>query len=79
MRPIEALLILSNLLTFGALTVVPPRAVRWLRHSAPVALLIAVAQVLIEGARWQTIPAYVLTGRVAAERRESRLKGQSWS
>lgn len=33
-----------------------------MRYSAPIALLIAVAQVLVEGARWQMIPAYVLTG-----------------
>jgi hypothetical protein len=43
------------------LTVSLPRAVRWMRHSAPVALPMAVAQVLVEGARWQMIPAYVLT------------------
>ncbi len=62
MRSIEALLILANLLTFVALTVSLPRAVRWMRYSAAIALLIAVAQVLVEGARWQMIPAYVLTG-----------------
>ena len=62
MRSIEALLVLASLLTFVTLTVSLPRAVRWMRYSAPIALLMAVAQVLAEGARWQMIPAYVLTG-----------------
>jgi predicted dienelactone hydrolase len=65
MRSIEALLLLANLLTFVALTVSLPRALRWmrwLRYSAPIALPMAVAQVLIEGARWQMIPAYGLAG-----------------
>ncbi|MEO8120380.1 MAG: hypothetical protein ABI606_13815, partial [Rhodoferax sp.] len=39
-----------------------PRAMRWMRYAAPVALLIAIAQGLLEGARWQMIPAYGLTG-----------------
>ena len=62
MRPIETLLVLANLLTFVALTFSLPRAVRWMRYSAPIALLIAVAQVLVEGPRWQMVPAYALTG-----------------
>lgn len=62
MRFIEALLALANLLAFVALTVSLPRAVRWIRCAAPIALPIAVAQVLVEGARWQMILAYILTG-----------------
>lgn len=62
MRPIETLLLLATLLTFFLLAVSLPRAVRWMRHSAPVALLIAVAQVLVEGSRWQMVPAYALAG-----------------
>ena len=62
MRSIEALLLLANLLTLVALTVSLPRALRGMHYAAPVALLIAVAQVLLEGARWQMGPAYVLTG-----------------
>lgn len=60
-RTFEALLVLGNLLAFAASTVSLPRAVPWMRYSAPIALLIAVAQVLVEGARWQMIPSYVLT------------------
>ena len=60
MRPIETLLSLANLLTFFVLAL--PRAVFWLRYWVPSALLIAIAQVLVEGARWQMLPAYALTG-----------------
>ena len=62
MRPIETLLLLANLLTFFVLTVLLPRTVRWTGYSALIALIIAVVQVLVEGSRWQMIPAYVLTG-----------------
>ena len=62
MRFIETLLVFANLLTFALLTVSLPRALRWMRFGALVALPIVALQVLIEGARWQMIPAYVLTG-----------------
>ena len=58
MRPLEALLLLANLLALVAITV----PLTWLRHAALVALLLLVAQVLLEGSRWQMIPAYALTG-----------------
>ncbi len=62
MRPIEILLSLTNLLTFFVVALPLPRVVFWMRYVVPVALLIAVAQVLVEGPRWQMVPAYVLTG-----------------
>src|SRR5215216_2141411 len=62
MRPIETVLLLANLLTFFVLAVPRLRAVRWTRYSAPIALAIAVAQVLVEGPRWEMVPAYALTG-----------------
>lgn len=62
MRPIEILLSLTNLLTFCLLTIPLPGSVFWLRYWTPIALLIAVAQVLVEGARWQMVPAYGLAG-----------------
>ena len=62
MRPIETLLLLANLLTFFVLAVLLPRAVRWTSYSALIALMIAVAQVQVEGPRWQMIPTYILTG-----------------
>jgi predicted dienelactone hydrolase len=58
MRPVEMLLLGANLLTFLILTVTPPGAARWLRASAVSALLIAAAQALLEGPRWQIVPAY---------------------
>lgn len=62
MRPIEILLSLANLLAFLVLAVPRLRAVPWLRHLAPMALAIAIAQVLVEGPRWQMLPAYALAG-----------------
>jgi predicted dienelactone hydrolase len=62
MRHIETVLLLANLLAFFVLAVRLPRVVRPLRHSAPIALPIAVAQVLVEGPRWQMVPAYALAG-----------------
>jgi hypothetical protein len=62
MRPLETVLLLANLLAFLVLAVPLPRAVRWMRYLAPIAPLIAVAQVLVEGPRWQMVPAYALAG-----------------
>ncbi len=60
MRPLEALLSIANLLALFSLAVPLPHAARWIRHSATVAFVMAAAQVLVEGPRWQMIPAYVL-------------------
>ena len=62
MRPIETLLLLVNLLAGLGLAVALPRAMHWLRHCAPVALLIAGTQTVAEGPRWQMMPAYALSG-----------------
>jgi predicted dienelactone hydrolase len=62
MRPIEVLLLLANLLAFLVLVVPLPNAILWLRYLAPVTLLIAGAQALAEGPRWQMVLAYVLAG-----------------
>src|SRR5215204_2816206 len=62
MRPIEILLLVANLLAFLVLAVPRLRAVPWMRHLAPIALAIAGAQVLVEGPRWQMVPAYALAG-----------------
>ncbi|MCE7984419.1 MAG: carboxylic ester hydrolase [Caldilinea sp. CFX5] len=61
MRPLETLLIVTNLLTFFVLALPLSSALRWLRYVALLALLIAGAQVLVEGPRWQMVPAYALT------------------
>ncbi len=61
MRPIETLLVLAVLLIFFVLAVPRLRAVHWTGYAALIALLIAGAQILVEGPRWQMIPAYLLT------------------
>ncbi|MEP6918485.1 MAG: carboxylic ester hydrolase [Acidobacteriota bacterium] len=62
MRPLESLLLLANLLAFFAVVVPLPDARRWTRRFAATALLIAPAQWLVEGPRWQMAPAYLLAG-----------------
>lgn len=66
MRTIETVLLLANLLTFFVLAVPRLRAVHWIRYSAPIALPIAIVQVLVEGPRWQMVPAYALSGLLFA-------------
>ena len=61
MRPLELLLVLVNLLTFAVLAVPRLHAVRWMGYVAFIAVLIAIAQMIMEGPRWQMVPAYVLT------------------
>lgn len=62
MRLFEVLLSLANLLAFFSLAFRLPRAVRWMRHLPPAALPVAGVQALLEGPRWQMVPAYVLAG-----------------
>ncbi len=62
MRPIETLLLLANLVAFFVLAVPRFRAARWTRSAALLAPLIAGAQALLEGPRWQMVPAYALAG-----------------
>jgi hypothetical protein len=62
MRPLEILLLLANLLTFFGLSVWQLRTTRWIRYLVFMALLVMGAQLLIEGPRWQMIPAYALSG-----------------
>ena len=60
MRPLEIILSLSNLLTLSVWAIPRLRATRWLGNSAWITLLLGGAQVLIEGSRWQMVPAYAL-------------------
>lgn len=62
MRPLELLLSLANLLTFVALVTPQLHAARWTGLVVLGALLLALAQGLVEGPRQQLIPAYMLTG-----------------
>jgi predicted dienelactone hydrolase len=64
MRFLEVLLLITNLLTWFVLLVPRFRAARWMRLLATAALAIAATQVLVEGPRWQMVPAYSLTALV---------------
>lgn len=61
MRPLETLLLISNVLALARLAVPRYRERSWTDSIALITLLIGVIQVLAEGPRWQMIPAYALT------------------
>lgn len=61
MRPLEILLSTVNLLGLASVAISRLRALRWPGFAMPVALLLASAQVLVEGPRWQMAAAYALT------------------
>jgi predicted dienelactone hydrolase len=61
MRILESLLLLADLMALLVLSVPRMRAWRWMRHSLAFALMVAAAQSLAEGPRWQMLPAYALT------------------
>ncbi|OUC94840.1 alpha/beta hydrolase family protein [Streptosporangium minutum] len=60
------MLLVADLLAFLALVIPMPRALRGLRQAVPAAPAAAVAQALLEGPRWQLIPAYALAAAVTA-------------
>jgi predicted dienelactone hydrolase len=62
MRPLEILLLVADLVAFLLSAVPLPGRARWLRHAAPTALPVMAAQLLVEGPRWQMVPAYALAG-----------------
>ena len=62
MRFLEFFLLLANVLAVLALLFPLPKPVRWMPQLALVALLLAGAQALVEGPRWQMVPAYALAG-----------------
>ena len=60
MRPFEILLSLVNLLAFLGLAIPRLHALPWIGFASLAALLISVIQIILEGPRWQMIPAYTL-------------------
>jgi predicted dienelactone hydrolase len=62
MRPFEILLLLGDLLAFLGLAIPRASTTYWIRYSVVAALLVAGAQVVVEGPRGQMVPAYTLTG-----------------
>ncbi len=61
MRPFEIVLLLFDLLAFLWLAVPRLRDLRWVGYALPISLIIALTQLLVEGPRWQMVPAYTLT------------------
>ena len=61
MRPGETPLVVANFLTFVVIAVPRLRALHWSGYVVPIAFLIAIIQVVVEGPRWQMIPTYALT------------------
>jgi len=62
MRPGEILLVVVNFLPFVVFVVPRLRVIGWTRYIVLITLALAVVQILVEGPRWQLVPAYVLTG-----------------
>ena len=60
MRALELILSIVNVCALTALVAPRLRASRWLRLVAPTSTVIAVSQILIEGSRWQMVPAYLM-------------------
>lgn len=61
MRLVELLVVIANSLTLAVFVVPQLRAIGWIRYIVLITLALAVGQVLVEGPRWQMVPAYVLT------------------
>lgn len=62
MRPLELALTVANAFTVAGLFIGAPETHKWQAGTAVLAALLALAQILLEGSRWQMTPAYVLTG-----------------
>jgi hypothetical protein len=62
MRPLEILLAVANLLALTVLVVPLRGRARWARQAALLPLLVTGVQLLVEGPRWQMVPAYALGG-----------------
>lgn len=62
MRPLEIALLAAGVVAFAVTALALPGKARRLRHLAVVPLALTGAQVLVEGPRWQMVPAYALGG-----------------
>lgn len=61
MRAFEVLLLFVNLIVFMSSVFPLLKGTAFLRHSAHLAVLVALIHVSLEGQRWQMVPAYALT------------------
>lgn len=62
MRTFEIVLLTVEMIALVLLVLPLPSSVRWLRHALFLPLPTAAIQVLLEGMRWQMVPAYALGG-----------------
>ncbi len=62
MRPFEVALVVANFLTLVVLAVPRFRAIWWTEFMILITVAVTVVQILVEGARWQLVPTYVLPG-----------------
>jgi predicted dienelactone hydrolase len=60
MRPLEILLTIANVLSFCGVLIPRLARIRRVHYAVFLALVIAAIQVLVEGSRWQMVPAYIL-------------------
>ena len=60
MRAFETLLSFANFLAILSLIFPQLHASRWIGYISPITILIAITQIIVEGPRWQMIPAYIL-------------------
>ena len=61
MRTLEMLLLMADLVALAILAVPHLRGARWQRLSTIAAMAFAFAHWVVEGPRWQMVPAYGLT------------------
>ncbi len=61
MRIYETLLSLANFLTFCILVIPRLRVIHWMGYLVLITVLMAGIQILVEGPRWQMVPAYALS------------------
>jgi predicted dienelactone hydrolase len=73
MRPLEILLVAADLVVFLLLVVPLPGRAGWLRRAATITLPALGVQLLVDGPRWQLIPAYALTGLLLLVWLQSRI------
>lgn len=64
MRTLETVLIVANIGAFVVLVAPLRGRARWLRYTAVIPLLVIGTHLLVEGPRWQMIPAYALGGLI---------------
>ena len=60
MRPLESLLLLTDLMAFLVGSFSRMRVQIWARHLLALTAIMAASQIVVEGPRWQMLPAYAL-------------------